>query len=284
MNIPAPAGVITVRGNQQHPRDIERSYTPGQKNIHNLRTESKSHTFKERQKDKEKSTFEEDCEVKKIPLDEHLPDKMVTINATLEPEEEKELLEFVRKNQDVFAWSANDLRGVSRDIIEHRLDINPNIKPKKQKLRKMADEKVAAVNKAEVQRLLDTDVIREVKYPTWLANTVPVKKKNGKWRMCIDFTDLNKACLKDDFPLPRIDRVVDDEANSQLMSLLDCFSRYHQIWMRKEDEEKNKLHNTLRHLLLRKDARRIKKCRTVFFKNVFGGPGAPTQKKCPVLR
>ena len=144
------------------------------------------------------------------------------------PRKKKELLEFLRKNQDVFAWSASDLRGVSRDIIEHRLDINPNIKPKKQKLRKMADEKVAAV-KAEVQRLLDANVIREVKYPTWLANTVPVKKKNGKWSMCIDFTDLNKVCPKDDFPLPRIDRVVDDAANNQLMSLLDCFSGYHQI-------------------------------------------------------
>ena len=72
------------------------------------------------------------------------------------------------------------------------MDIDPKIKPKKQKLRKMSDDKVAAV-KAEVQRLLDAKVIREVKYPTWLANTVPVKKKNGKWRMCIDFTDLNKS-------------------------------------------------------------------------------------------
>ena len=101
----------------------------------------------------------------------------------------------------------------------------------------MADDKVATV-KAEVQRLLDVRVIRDVKYPTWLANTVLVKKKNGKWRMCIDFTDLNKACPKDDFPLPRIDRVVDDAANSQLMSLLDCFSGYNHIWMRKKDEEK----------------------------------------------
>jgi hypothetical protein len=101
----------------------------------------------------------------------------------------------------------------------------------------MSDDKVAAV-KAEVQRLLDANVIREVKYPTWLANTVPVKKKNGKWCMCIDFTDLNKAYPKDDFPLPRNDRVVDDVAKSQLMSLLDCFSGFHQIWMRKEDEEK----------------------------------------------
>ena len=64
----------------------------------------------------------------------------------------------------------------------------------------MAYEKVAAV-KAEVQRLLDANVIREVKYPTWLANTVPVKKKNGKWRMCIDFTDLNKAPYQSKLPL-----------------------------------------------------------------------------------
>ena len=77
----------------------------------------------------------------------------------------------------------------------------------------MADDKVAAV-KPEVQRLLDANVIREVKYPTWLAHTVPVKKNNGKWRMCIDFTDLNKACPKDDFSLPSIDKVVDDAANS----------------------------------------------------------------------
>jgi hypothetical protein len=72
----------------------------------------------------------------------------------------------------------------------------------------MSDEKVT-VAKAEVQRLLDAGFIREVDYPSWLANVVMVKKKNGKWRMCTDFTDLNKCCPKDDFPLTTIDKVVD---------------------------------------------------------------------------
>ena len=125
----------------------------------------------------------------------------------------------------------------------------------------MSDEKIEA-EKLEVQRLLDAKVIREVKYSTWLANTVPVKKKNGKWRMCIDFTDLNKACPKDDFPLPRIDKTIDAAAGSELLSLLDCFSGYHQIYMKKEDEEKNKFHNTVWSVLLRKDARGSEKRRS----------------------
>jgi hypothetical protein len=86
--------------------------------------------------------------------------------------------------------------------------------------------------------LVSAGVIREVTYPEWLANTVMVKKANGKWRMCIDFTDLKKACPKDEFPLPRIDSLVDATATSELMSLLDCYSGYHQIWMKKEDKSK----------------------------------------------
>jgi hypothetical protein len=97
-------------------------------------------------------------------------------------------------------------------------------------------KKVKAVE-AEMQRFLDAKVIREVMYPMWLANIVPVKKKNGKWRMCVDFTNLNKACKKDDFPLERVDKVVDDAANREMLSLLDMFSRYHQVRVRREDEE-----------------------------------------------
>jgi hypothetical protein len=140
-------------------------------------------------------------------------------------------------NKDVFAWTANDLCGVNRDVIEHSLNVDPSFRPRKQRLRKMSDDKAKGAQN-EVERLLSAGVIREVTYLEWLANTVMVKKANGKWRICIDFTNLNKACPKDEFLLPRIDSLVDAATSSELMSLLDYYSGYHQIWMRKEDEPK----------------------------------------------
>jgi hypothetical protein len=163
----------------------------------------------------------------KVYMDD-MPDRAVTIGAHLSTEEENDLIQFLNKNKDIFAWSAKDLQGVDRYIIEHTQETGEKITPKKQKLRKMCEEKVKAVE-AEVQRLQDMKVIREVLYLVWLANTVPVKKKNGKWRMCVDFTDLNKACKKDDFPLERVDKIVDHATNSEMLSLLDMFSGYHQI-------------------------------------------------------
>jgi hypothetical protein len=97
--------------------------------------------------------------------------------------------------------------GVYKSIIEHALNVDPSIKPRKQKLRKMSEDKAEGA-KAEVKRMLTAKVIREVACPEWLANTLMVKKSNSKWRMCIDFTEL--------------------------MSSLDCYSGYHRIWMNKE--------------------------------------------------
>ena len=81
--------------------------------------------------------------------------------------------------------------------------------------------------RVEVTRLLAAGFIREVTHPEWLANPILVKKKNGEWRMCVDYTDLNKHCPKDPFPLPRIDQVVDSTAGCALLSFLDCYSGYH---------------------------------------------------------
>ena len=86
--------------------------------------------------------------------------------------------------------------------------------------------------------MLEVDFIREVYYRDWLANVVMVKKANGKWRMCVDFTDLNKACPKDNYPLPRIDTLVDSTTRHQLLSFMDAFSGYNQIKMEEANQEK----------------------------------------------
>jgi hypothetical protein len=174
---------------------------------------------------------ESECDNKRVPLDSRVPDKAVMISQDLTADEETELLLFLDKNNDVFTWRTSDVTGVSRDIIENKLQVNPSAKFKKQRLCKMSDEKVATT-KAEVQRPLDAGFIREVHYSCWLM------KKNRKWTMCIDFTALNKSCPKDDFSLSRIDKVVDSTTGSEIMALLDGFLGYHQIWRRRENEDK----------------------------------------------
>ena len=90
----------------------------------------------------------------------------------------------------------------------------------------------------EVDRLLGAGSIAEVCYPEWLANPVVVKKKNGKWRICVDFTDLNKACPKDSYPLPNIDRLVESTTRDEMLTFMDAFSGYNQIMMHPDDREK----------------------------------------------
>jgi ribosomal protein L16/L10AE len=126
---------------------------------------------------------------------------------------------------------------VSLDLACHSLNISVEAKPVSQKRRKLAPERAEIVAK-EVERLLEANAIRSVQYPTWLSNTVVVRKKNEKWRVCVDFTDLNKACPKDPFPLPRIDQLVDSASGHERMSFLDAFKGYHQIPMAHLDQEK----------------------------------------------
>jgi hypothetical protein len=164
MKIPAPKGVITVFGDQQEARNIEKGHTPGQTNVYQLNSpEEKREPYIEAKRDKEKIEIAADGETKKVYLDD-MPDSAVTIGAHLSPEEEKELIQFLNKNKNVITCSAKDLQGVDRDIIEHTLKTDEKIMSKKQNLRKKSEEKVKAVE-AEVQRLQDAKVIREVLYP-----------------------------------------------------------------------------------------------------------------------
>ena len=135
-------------------------------------------------------------------------EKFFQVGVQLPPQEKQELIEFLPKNVDVFAQNAYEASGVDPDFICHHLDVNPSITHRKQLPRHSSKDHYEAV-KDEVTKLKQVGAIKEVFYPQWLANIVVVKKKNGKWRVCIDFTDLNKTCLKDPFPFPRIDQLVD---------------------------------------------------------------------------
>jgi hypothetical protein len=138
------------------------------------------------------------------------------------------LVDFLRANADIFAWSPSYMPGIPREVAEHSLDIPPHSRVVQQQLRRFDEERRRAIG-VELRKLLEAGFIKEVFHPTWLANPVLVKKKNGKWQMCIDYTSLNKACPKVPFPLPRIDQIVDSTAGCELLCFFDAYSGYHQI-------------------------------------------------------
>ena len=127
--------------------------------------------------------------------------------------------------------------GIDPSIIVHRLNVLPSSPPIRQRKLVFTQERNKATVE-EVQKFLDVDFIREVYCPDWLANMVIVKKANGKWRMCVDFTDLNRACPKDSYPLPQMNTLVDSTTRHKLLSFMDAFSGYNQIRMEEMDQEK----------------------------------------------
>jgi len=144
------------------------------------------------------------------------------------------LVDFLRANADMFAWSPSDMPGILREVAEHSLEIRAGSKPVKQRLCRFDEEKRKIIGE-EIHKLLMAGFIKEVHHPDWLANPILVKKKNGKMRMCVDYTSLNKACLKVPFLLPRSDQIVDSIAGCETLSFLDAYSGYHQIKMKESD-------------------------------------------------
>jgi hypothetical protein len=145
------------------------------------------------------------------------------------------LIDFLRTNVNIFAWSPSDMPSIPREVAEHALEIRAGSKPVKQRLCRFNEEKRRVIDE-EIHKLLEAEFIKEVRHLEWLANPILVKKKSGKWRMCVDYTSLNKACLKVPFPLPRIDQIVDSTAGCETLSFLDAYSGYHQIKMKKSDQ------------------------------------------------
>ncbi|WRX11667.1 G-patch domain - like 1 [Theobroma cacao] len=163
--------------------------------------------------------------------------KEVRIGMTLVSMEKEKLRKLLHEYVDVFAWSYQDMTRLNTDIIAHKLPLKPECKPIKQKLRRMKPEMMLKI-KEEVKKQFDAGFLEVVKYPEWVANIVPVPKKDGKVRMCVDYRDLNRAISKDNFPLPHIDTLVDNTAHHSMFSFMDGFSGYNQTKMAPEDREK----------------------------------------------
>ncbi|KAG9450039.1 hypothetical protein H6P81_010004 [Aristolochia fimbriata] len=176
-------------------------------------------------------------QLKKVNLgteDDSIP---TFLSASLSVTEEKDYVYLLSEYKDVFAWSYTEMPGLDPTIAIHKLVVKSVVRPVKQTQRRFRPELVPEIEK-EVDKLLKADFIREVKYPSWIANIVPVKKKNGQIRVCVDFRDLNKACPKDDFPLPITELMVDTTTGHKALSFMDGSSGYNQIRMDPKHEEK----------------------------------------------
>ena len=148
--------------------------------------------------------------------------KYFQIGARLPPMEKMELVDFLKSNVDVFALSVYDASGINPEFICHQLNVNPGAISRRQPPRHFSKEHAKAIRE-EVNKLKQARAIKEAFYRKWLANAVVIRKKNGKWRTCVDFKDLNKVCPKDSFHVPQIDQLVDVTVGHPRMSFLDAF-------------------------------------------------------------
>ena len=148
---------------------------------------------------------------------------LIKIGLTLNEKERIDLQELLMEFQEVFAWSYEDMSGIDLEIAQHHINTHDHMVSVKQKLRRMSTEWLLKI-KEEVTKQLKVGFIKPIHQDEWIANVMPVPEKDGKVRICVDFRDLNKACPRDDFPLPHIDVLVDNMAGNALMSFMDGFS------------------------------------------------------------
>ena len=198
---------------------------------------------KEKEKDKEVVAEKEAQVVAEEELEEvdlgsnSLEPRPISITVSLTEEEKSKLILLLKEFKDVSVWDYNEMPGLDPRLVAHMLNVNLEAKPVAQPARIFHTEIEGQIVR-EVQKLLAAGFIKPIQHPLWLSNIVPVKKKNGQIRCYADFRNLNKACPKDEFPLPNMDLLIDSAIGSAIFSFMDGFSRYNQIRMALKDAEK----------------------------------------------
>ncbi|XP_073051308.1 uncharacterized protein [Primulina eburnea] len=175
--------------------------------------------------------------LEEINLGELENPKVVYVSKLLEEQLKQDLISMLKEYRDCFAWSYDDIPGLDRKLVEHRLPLKEGFKPFQQPSRCMSKEVELKV-KEEVEKMLKAKFIKPIRYTEWLSNIVPVMKKNSKVRICIDFRDLNCATPKDVYVMPIPDMLIDSVARHELLSFMDGFSGYNQIKIAETDTHK----------------------------------------------
>ena len=163
--------------------------------------------------------------------------KNIKICASLNPELKSKYVKILNNYKYVFYWSYADLKTYGTSLIKHKISLKPDVKPYQQKLRRMNPVLLPTIEK-ELEKFLDAQIIVPLRYSSWVANLVPVRKKNGEIRLCVDFRNLNKSSLKYNYPLPKMDQLLQKVSGANKLSMLDGFSSYNQILVKSEDREK----------------------------------------------
>jgi ribonuclease HI len=163
--------------------------------------------------------------------------KMIKLSKSLPPEKKHKYIELFKEYVDVFAWGYEDLKSYDTSIIQHQIPIKEEHKPFRQKLRRINPKLLPLIEK-EIKKMYDAKIIVPLRFSKWVSNLVPTRKKTGEIRLCIDFRNLNKVSLKDNYPFPKMDHILQKVVGSSRISLLDGFSGYNQVLVHPEDQEK----------------------------------------------
>eukprot|EP00253_Pinus_taeda_P029729 PITA_29729 len=163
--------------------------------------------------------------------------KIIKLSASLPPDQKPKYIDLFKEFQDVFAWSYEDLKSYDTSIIQHTIPLKPNQKPFKQKLRRINPMLLPSIEK-EVQKMFKADIIAPIRFSEWISNLVPTRKKTGEIRLCVDLRNLNQVSLKDNYPLPKMDHILQRVVGESRISLLDGFSGFNQILVHPDDQDK----------------------------------------------
>jgi hypothetical protein len=155
----------------------------------------------------------------------------------LHPSLREPMITLLKEYADCFAWDYTEMPGLDRSIVEHRLPLKSGFRPFQQRIRQMKADVLVEVKK-EIEKMIEAGFIRACRYAEWISSVVPVQKKDGQWRVCVDFRDLNRATPKDEYPMPVAEILINAAAGHKILSFMDGNARYNQIFMAPEDIHK----------------------------------------------